>query len=413
MTTKPRTVIVVGAGLAGLSTSFHLAEKGVSRIFLLDKGRVGGGSSSRSAAVNDMFMSTEAATRARAISFDIFERFNELLDDYTLHQGCLCLYTPTQFNAARQLHQMQRDAGAQFEVLRRPDIEARFPDLRIAEEEYGVLDLRGGYSEPDRYLPALTAKVRDLGVQIQEGQVVEEFLIEGGSVTGVRTSESGELRADAVVCTVNAWANSLLSGVGQPLPVRNFVHERYVTKPLQRPPRLPATNDDAKKVYYRPTEDDRLLLGTGSHEPQQVPMPGSGFSLDSLQPSTESLPFIQQAVRDRLPLLQTVDFDYHRVGLVSYSVDFQPNIGPVEALPGLYLASNFNSGGFGYHPVAGLLLAEFIVDGKTRVDASEFSPDRFKDFDTRAYLEREITYGEMKVDTSQVSRTRQSSRERH
>ncbi len=161
----------------------------------------------------------------------------------------------------------------------RPDIEARFPDLMIAEEEYGVLDLRGSYSEPDRYLPALTAKVRDLGVQIQEGQVVEEFLIEGGSVTGVRTSESGELRADAVVCTVNAWANSLLSGVGQPLPVRNFVHERYVTKPLQRPPRLPATNDDAKKVYYRPTEDDRLLLGTGSHEPQQVPMPGSGVAV--------------------------------------------------------------------------------------------------------------------------------------
>ncbi len=399
MTTKPGTVIVVGAGLAGLSASFHLAEKGVNRLFLLDKGQVGDGSSSRSAAVNDMLMSTEAATRARAISFDIFERFNDLLDDYTFHQGCLCLYTPAQFDAAQQLHPMQRDAGARFEVLRRPEIEARFPDLRVAEEEYGVLDLRGGYSEPDRYLPALTAKVRDLGVQIQEGQVVEEFLIEGGRVEGVRTRESGELRADAVVCTVNAWANSLLSGVGQPLPVRNFVHERYVTQPLQRPPRLPATNDDANRVYYRPTEDNRLLLGTGSRKPQQVLMPGPDFSLDSLQPSPESLPFIQQAVRDRLPLLQEVDFDYHRVGLVSYSLDFQPNIGPVEALPGLYLATNFNSGGFGYHPVAGLLVAEFIVDGKTRIDASEFSPDRFKDFDTQAYLEREITYSQMKGDT--------------
>ncbi len=396
------SVVVVGAGIAGLSASFHLAEKGVNRLFLLDKGQVGDGSSSRSAVVNDMLMSTEAATRARAISFDIFERFNDLLDDYTFHQGCLCLYTPAQFDAAQQLHPMQRDAGARFEVLRRPEIEARFPDLRVAEEEYGVLDLRGGYSEPDRYLPALTAKVRDLGVQIQEGQVVEEFLIEGGRVEGVRTRESGELRADAVVCTVNAWANSLLSGVGQPLPVRNFVHERYVTQPLQRPPRLPATNDDANRVYYRPTEDNRLLLGTGSRKPQQVLMPGPDFSLDSLQPSPESLPFIQQAVRDRLPLLQEVDFDYHRVGLVSYSLDFQPNIGPVEALPGLYLATNFNSGGFGYHPVAGLLVAEFIVDGKTRIDASEFSPDRFKDFDTQAYLEREITYSQMKGDTSRL-----------
>ena len=125
------------------------------------------------------------------------------------------------------------------------------------------------------------------------------------------------------------------------------------------------------------------------------------------------LPFIQQPARDRLPLLQGVDFDYHRVGLVSYSVDFQPNIGPVEALPGLYLATNFNSGGFGYHPVFGLLVAEFIVDGKTRIDASEFSPDRFKEFDTQAYLEREVTYSEMKGDISQASTTRQSVRERH
>ncbi len=230
---------------------------------------------------------------------------------------------------------------------------------------------------------------------------------------GVRTRGAGEMRADAVVCTVNAWANSLLFLVGQPLPVRNFVHERYVTRPLQRPPRLPATNDDAKRVYYRPTEDSRLLLGTGSHEPQQVLMPGPDFSLDLLQPATESLPFIQQAVRDRLPLLQEVDFDYHRVGLVSYSVDFQPNIGPVEALPGLYLATNFNSGGFGYHPVAGLLMAEFIVDGQTRIDASEFSPDRFKDFDAQAYLEQEISYGEIKTDSGHESRTRPSVRERH
>ena len=390
------SVVVVGAGIAGLSASFHLAEKGAGPITLIDKGRVGSGSSSRSGAVNTMLESTEAATVARGISFDIFERFDRILDDYTFHQvGCLGLYDPEQFRTASQLHDMHRRCGARFEILRRGELEARFPDLRLEDDEYGVLDLRGGYNEPDRYIPALTAKVRESGVQIREHCIVEDFLVERHRVQGVRLRGGEELRADATVCTVNAWANSLLSLVGQPLPVRNFVHQRFVTLPFAEPPRLPATNDDAKGVYYRPTEDNRILLGTGAIEPVQIKKPGPDFDLVELEPAAGSLPLIRQAVRERLPRMKDADFDGHRVGLISFPIDLVPNIGPVDALPGLYLGTNFCSGGFGYHPVAGLLLSEYIVDGQTQIDVSIFSPDRFKDFDTEACLAQEISQDEM------------------
>ena len=228
---------------------------------------------------------------------------------------------------------------------------------------------------------------------------------------GVRLRAGEELRADATVCTVNAWANSLLSLVGQPLPVRNFVHERFVTFPFPEPPRLPATNDDTKGVYYRPTEDNRILLGTETLEPVQIKKPGPDFDLIELEPAADSLPFIRQAVRDRLPRMKDAGFDYHRVGLISYPIDLVPNIGPVDALPGLYLGTNFCSGGFGYHPVAGLLLSEYIVDGQTQIDVSSFSPDRFKDFDTEAYLEQEISQREM-IDTH-AARNKEVVRKRH
>lgn len=85
-------VLVVGAGLAGLSTSFHLAERG-AKVTLIEKDRVGSGSSSRSGAVNTMLMGSRAATIARGVSFDIFEHFDRILDDYNFHQvGCLGLY---------------------------------------------------------------------------------------------------------------------------------------------------------------------------------------------------------------------------------------------------------------------------------------------------------------------------------
>ena len=106
-------------------------------------------------------------------------------------------------------------------------------------------------------------------------------------------------------------------------------------------------------------------------------------------------PLSPDAVAHRLPLIQNAKIDYHRVGLVSYSIDFLPNIGPVAALPGLYLGTNFCSGGFGHTPMAGLLLAEYILDGQTTFDGSDFDPDRFKDFDTRGYLAQDITHHDM------------------
>ena len=390
------SVVVVGSGIAGLSTAFHLADKGARPIVLVDKGNVGSGSSSRSGAVNTMLMATEGTTRARGVSFDIFERFDQILDDYQFHQvGCMAIYTEEQFESARQLHPMHLHTGARFEVLNRRQVEEYFPDLSLQDGECGVLDLRGGYSEPERYIPALAAKVRQLGVEIREQTSVQRFLVKGGKVRGVVLADGQELAVDATVCTVNAWANSLLSHVGQALPARNFVIERHVTLPFSRAPRLPATNDDARSVYYRPTEDGRLLIGGEAYEPEQVPMPGPEFDLRELEPEPTCLPFLIKAVRGRLPFMDRAEFDYHRVGLVSYPIDFTPNIGPVAALPGLYLGTHFCSGGFGYHPVAGLLLAEYIVDGQTGIDASEFSPDRFRDFDIQGYLAQDITRGEM------------------
>ena len=394
-TSKPNTVAIAGAGIAGLSTAFHLKEKGVERVVLLDKGKVGSGSSSKSGAVNTMLMPTETGTRARAITMDIFERFSKILDNYSFHQvGCMFILDEQHYHEAEQEREMQRSAGARFEVLRRGEVENRFPALRIKDDEYCILDLRGGWNEPDTYIVALAARVREMGVEIREHEPVEEFILENQKVKGVRTRNAGELRADAVVCTLNAWANSLLATVGQPIPAHNYVHERFVTTPFAAAPHIPSINDNAIQVYYRPTEDNRLLFGTNTHEPVRITRPGIDFDYSQLELHPAPAPFIKQAIGERLPLMEGVEFAAHRIGLISMTVDTLPNIGPVAALPGLFLGCNFNSGGFGYHAVAGLLLSEFIADGQTRIDVAEFSPDRFKDIDVEAFLATGLGYKE-------------------
>ena len=87
-----------------------------------------------------------------------------------------------------------------------------------------------------------------------------------------------------------------------------------------------------------------------------------------------------------LPVLRSTSWETEKVGLITYSLDGEPILGPMAALPGFYIGVAFHSGGFAYNPVAGFLLAEFVAEGRTTLDVKAFSPDRFTLVDADQYV---------------------------
>ena len=395
--TRPQSVVVIGAGVTGLSTAFHLVEKGVERVVVVDKGSVGGGSSLQAGGIITMLMATETEVRARAISLDLFERFSRILDGYHFHQvGCLNLSVENASAKTSESREMWRRLGGQFDVLRGGEISERFPDLAAQETDIGVLDLRSGYSEPHRYIPALRAKLEDMDVEIRENEPVVGFDLRNDRVRGVVT-EGGTIETDAAVCAVNAWTNHVLSLVGFRTPYKNFVHERFVTKPFPEPPRLPAVNDHILNGYVRPTDDNRLLLGTSVDNLGAYEMRGPDFDVSELEPHPDALPFLKENLVRRVPMMEGAEWDYHTVGLISLAHDVKPVIGPVPGVDGLFVGAHFHSGGFAYNPVSGLLIAEHVVDGGTSIDSEMYRPARFGSIDTDAFLAAPIMHDEMGV----------------
>ena len=394
---RPQSVVVIGAGVTGLSTAFHLVEKGVERVVVVDKGSVGGGSSLQAGGIITMLMATETEVRARAISLDLFERFSRILDGYHFHQvGCLNLSVENASAKTSESREMWRRLGGQFDVLRGGEISERFPDLAAQETDIGVLDLRSGYSEPHRYIPALKAKLEDMGVEIRENEPVVGFDLRNDRVRGVVT-EGGTIETDAAVCAVNAWTNHVLSLVGFRTPYKNFVHERFVSKPFPEPPRLPAVNDHILNGYVRPTDDNRLLLGTSVDNLGAYEMRGPDFDVSELDPHPDALPFLKENLVRRVPMMEGAEWDYHTVGLISLAHDVKPVIGPVPGVEGLFVGAHFHSGGFAYNPVSGLLIAEHVMDGGTSIDSEMYSPARFGSIDTDSFLAAPIMHDEMGV----------------
>ena len=384
------TAVIVGGGVTGLSTAYWLARKRYGRVILLEKGPVGDGSSSRAAAIITGLLWSETGVLARKVSLRLFRELSEELDGYSFQAvGCLNLFDPASWPERAALLPLYERCGAPFEMLDAAEMRARWPELHPSDTFTGLYDPLGGYSEPDDYIPALARKCRELGVEIREQQQVEEIVLRGGRVAGVRTA-AGLIEADAVVSTVYAWTNLLLERIDLRLPVKAFVHQRYVTEPLPAPIAIPAVNANPLGGYIRPASGGRLLAGIESADRSEHRVSTPDFHLSALVAPAALKAQLRANVTPYVPALGSVGWASDKVGLLTFAMDGEPIVGPVGRLPGLFVGVAFHSGGFAYNPVSGLLLAEFVADGRTSIDVRAFSPDRFDPDETDTFLEETL-----------------------
>lgn len=381
-----QTAIIVGAGVAGMSTAYHLARKGYGRIIILDKGQVGDGSSSRAAGIITSLLWTETGVRARLKSLELYRELSSDLDGYQFQNvGCLNLFDPPAWPDREKLFPLYNRVGAPYEIVDATEMRRRWPDLHPHDDWLGVYDPLGGYSEPDEYVPALARKLRSIGVEIREHQPITGFVMEGGRVTGVQTTTE-TLHADAVVCTVYAWVVKLFETIQRRIPVKAFVHQRYVSTPLAASLPIPAVNANPLGGYIRPASGRRILVGMETANRLEHKVDRLDFHMSALSAPAGLINLATRYFVPYAPRLAETAWDYERVGLITFSLDGEPILGPVEGLPGLFVATAFHSGGFAYNPVVGMLLAELVAEGHPSIDVSAFSPDRFHPQDTEDYL---------------------------
>lgn len=388
---KSKTAVIIGGGIIGLSTAYQLARRGYGRVVVLEKDQVGDGSSGRAAGISTGLLWSETGVKARMISLRLFREMAREFPGYQFHNehGCLNLFSPELWEGRRQLLPLYDRLGAPYAVLSPEEIHRRWPALHPGANHVGLHDPMGGYSEPSEYIPALARRVRELGAEIHEHTTVTGFIQEGGRLVGVRTAAGTHL-ADAVVCTVHVWTLPVLAGLGLRLPAKHFVHQRYVSAPLPEALAMPPVNADIFGGYVRPAAGNRVLLGVETGEREECRVPSTDFHMRTLSAPAGLRDETILRFSTLLPALRGRNWETEHVGLISFSADGEPILGPVAAVPGLYVGLAFHSGGFSYNPVAGQLLAEFVSEGRTSIDVSAFSPNRFTPEVVAAHLDRTV-----------------------
>ena len=368
-------VVIVGAGVHGLSTAYYLGKLGIRNVAVLDKGYLGGGASARSTAI----------VRANYLTAQGIPFFRESLK---LYQH---LAQEMDFNFL--LNQMGRlDIGhtesavywlnlrAQFNQLL--DVDSRLIGPHEIKEMVPVMDLREGkplpvmaalYHPPagvvrhDAVVWGLARGADRLGAEIHPFTEVTGITRENGRVTGVETSK-GPISAGTVVSATAGWSSTVSAMVGLELPITTYPLQACVTEPLK--PFIHTTISSADlHVYVYQTERGELVIG-GAVE--QYPTYSHASTLERLE---------ELAVHtlELLPSLRGVKILRQWTGLCDMTPDYAPIMGKVDGIDGFILNCGWGTWGFKAAPISGKCIAELVATGKTPSLIEAFGLNRFAD----------------------------------
>lgn len=365
-------VVVIGGGVMGASTAYHLALKGEKSVILLEKEPFFGlGATGRCAGGIRYQFSTEINVRLSQISLPMLERFEEETGQAIDLRWTGYLFLLTNEGDVQKFRHnvsMQNGLGVPTEWLSGDEVRRRVPQLRADDVLAGTFHGGDGLADPNGVVAGYISAGRRLGVKAFNDIDVTGIAVEGGRIAGVETS-AGAIACDVVVNAAGPWAAPISETAGVSLPVTPLRRQMLTTTPLpELMPDFPFVIDFARSLYFHP-EGDGLL--TGMSNPNEQP----GF--DQGVDEAWELEHMEQAI-ERLPLLERAGLQSHWAGLYEVTPDAHPIIGPAPQVEGYYVVTGFSGHGFMHGPVAGLLTAEYILDGAAQtLDISMLDYARF------------------------------------
>jgi len=365
-------IVIIGGGVMGASTAYHLALKGCQDVLLLERESFfGQGATGKCAGGIRYQFSTEINVRLSQISLPMLQRFeDEVGQPIDLRwPGYLFLLT-NERDVARFRHNvaMQRRLGVDTEWLDRDAVRQLAPQLDTSDVIAGTFHAGDGLADPNGVVAGYIAAARRLGVTALVDTDVTGISLLGDRLSQVHTSQ-GSVSCQVVVNAAGPYSAVVSDFAGVPLPVTPVRRQMLTTTPMAEiPADFPFVIDFAQSLYFH-REGEGLL--TGMSNPEQEP----GF--DERVDEAWELVHMEAAIK-RLPALARAGRLSGWAGLYEVTPDAHPIIGPVPGVEGYYVVTGFSGHGFMHGPVAGLLMAEMILDGQTStLDISSLDYGRF------------------------------------
>lgn len=374
-------VLVIGGGIIGCSTAYHLAKLGKRDVVLLERSKLGSGTTWHSAAMVRQLRSTNSLTQLVRYSAELYQSLEAETGQSTGWMSCGSLSmatTPDRLTHIRRQASLARCFGIEADEIDPQHIQDLWPIANTSDVIAGILSPRDGRVSPMDTLAALSKGARKGGVRIFEDTAVEGFEIANGRISGVVT-EHGRIGCETVVMCAGLWSQDLAKRAGVAAPLHACEHMALITKPFPGIRNaMPILGDHDNHMYIR---DEAGGLMVGCFEPQATPVPleklPKDFSFDLLQENWETFEPVMKGALHRIPALETAEVRMLLNGPESFTLDNSFMLGEAPEVPGFFLCCGMNSVGMASGGGAGRALAEWVVGGEPSMDLTGVDVRRF------------------------------------
>jgi len=357
----------------GASAAYHLAQRGMKDIVLLEKENFfGQGATGRCAGGVRYQFSTQINVKLSIASLPMIERFKDEIGQGVSYKQCGYLLVATHEKEVKVFKhnvEMQNGLGVLTEFLSGDEVRRRLPLMKFDDALAGTFNQKDGTVDPNSVVMGYISAAQKMGVQAFSGVEVSGINLKGGNVEEVQTS-IGAIKTRMILNAAGPWAGRIGDMAGVQLPIIPLRRQMFTTSPLKEVGEdFPFVIDFARSLYFH-REGEGLLIGmSNQHEkPGFEQSVDQDFELINLDAAIERMPLVEKAQRAS-----------HWAGLYEVTPDAHPIYGETN-VNGFYVCAGFSGHGFMHGPISGKLMAEKILDGKfSSVDVSMLDLKRFKE----------------------------------
>jgi len=385
-------VIVIGAGVAGLSTAMQLAKRGKKAI-VIERERLGNGSTGRAAGLLGQLRGSEAATAMLMDGVEIVKELEREADvEIFIQTGSLRVAeTPERAQEIKDLVEMGKSINFDIDHMPVEEVAKRLPYMKTDDLVDACWCPTDGHLQPAELVSAYVTVGKNNGVTFHNNTPVEEVLVEGGKAKGVRTAK-GEFHAPVVVNAAGPWSYLIAGMAEQKLATAALGHYYLATRPddeIEVDRLSPAIRNRHHRIYARP-DAGGLLVGMYEAEPVEYDTEDlpADFDMSTMKTARDdyNVALLIHSAQQRYPWINERTPMTITHGIMTFTPDGKPFCGAMQDIGGLFHCAGFSGHGIVQSPTIGVIMADLILDGSTKYDVAALDADRF--FDMPGFLER-------------------------
>jgi 4-methylaminobutanoate oxidase (formaldehyde-forming) len=364
--------VIIGGGIIGCSTAYHLAKLGWRDVVLLERHKLTSGSTWHAAGLVGQLRTSANITQLLKYSVELYAKLEEETGQATgwkMNGGLRLACNAERLTEIKRQATTAHSFGLEMDLLTPEEAKKLWPPMEIGEVVGAAFLPTDGQANPADIAQALAKGARAAGVRIAEDCRVTGIATKNGRAVGVTTA-LGNIAAEVVVNCGGLWAREIGQLAGVSVPLQSVQHQYLVTEPIDGVPRNLPTLRDPDRLIYGKEEVGGLVVG--GYEPNPIPWARDGipegFHFTLLDSDWDHFEPLMERLLGRIPALQTAGIKQLINGPESFTPDGNFILGEAPELRSFYVGAGFNAFGIASAGGAGQALAEWIVGGESPMD---------------------------------------------